>query len=86
MKVAIVFEPDPDLGPDPLDTTAKKDRRIGEFLDSDDVDVLVIWREVGDEFEGGFRTHVAGAGIWEHLTGEQIEEALGAINSDGLGE
>jgi hypothetical protein len=85
VKVSIVFPPSPQLGPDPLDTTARKDRRIGEFLDGDKLDVLVIWREVGEEYEGGQRTQIASAGIWSRLTASQIETALEAIYSDGLG-
>lgn len=85
MKVAIVYEPDPDLGPDPLDE-ANKPRRLGEFIDSDKTDVLLMYREYGDEFEDGFRTHILPSGIWENLTSEQIEDALAAINTDGLDE
>lgn len=74
MRVAIVFEPDPDLGPDPNDD-ARKPRRIGEFLDVDR-DVIVIYREWGDEFDGGFRDHLFGQGIWENLTVEQFADML----------
>lgn len=85
MKVAIVYEPDPDLGPDPLDE-AKMPRRLGDFIDSEKTDVLVVWREYGDKFEDGFRTHVVPAGVWENVREEAIEDALAAINTDGLDE
>jgi hypothetical protein len=83
MKVAVVFEPDPDLGSDPLDE-AKQPRRLGEFLDSDRVDVLLIYREVGEQFEGGSRTNILSSGIWENLTVEQIDQALAPLFEDGL--
>ena len=79
MKVAIVFEPDPDLGSDPLDEAAMP-RRLGEFLDSDKQDVFVAWREWGEQFEDGYRTHTVGSGIWENLTVEQIDQVLGWLN------
>lgn len=84
MKVAIVFEPDLDLGTDPLDEH-NTPRRLGEFLDSDRMDVLVAWREWGDQFEDGFRTHFVGSGIWENLTEEQYDDLLGLLNN-GLPE
>jgi hypothetical protein len=83
MKVAVVFEPDPDLGSDPLDE-AKQPRRLGEFLDSEKVDVLLIYRDVGEQFDGGFRTHILSSGIWENLTRQQISEALAPLFEDGL--
>ena len=83
MKVAIVFEPDEDLGPDPMDD-AKAPRRLGEFLDSDKLDVLVAWREVGEQFEGGSRTHYISSGIWENLSEEQYDQIDAWLNADGL--
>lgn len=83
MKVAIVYEPDPDLGFDPLDE-AKTPRRLGEWIDSEKTDVLLMYREYGDQFEDGYRTHIVPSGVWENLTAEQIEDALAAINDDGL--
>lgn len=81
MKVAIVFEPDPDLGPDPFDE-AGQPRRLGEFLDSDRTDILLIYREIGEQFEGGSRTHVIASGVWENLSEEQVDQALAWINED----
>lgn len=83
--MAIVFEPDPDLGADPLDE-AGSPRRLGEFLDSEKTDVLIVYREIGEQFEGGSRTNILSSGIWENLTAEQIDEALAAIDDDGLPE
>lgn len=71
MRVAVVFDPDPSLGPDPLDE-AKQPRRIGEFIGPDQ-DALLVWREYGDAFEDGCRTHVIGQGIWENVTQEEDE-------------
>ncbi len=85
MKVAIVYEPDPELGPDPLDE-AKLPRRLGDFIDSEKTDVLVVWREYGERFEDGVRTHIVAAGVWENVTEEQFDEAMAAINADGLSQ
>lgn len=85
MKVAIVFEPDPDLGPDPLDEQGSV-RRLGEFLDSDRLDIFVAWREIGDQFEDGSRTHFVGSGIWENLSGEQVQQLHAWLGFDGLPE
>ena len=79
MRVAIVWEPDPDLGLDPLDK-AKMPRRLGEFIDSGS-DAFVVWREWGEQFDGGYRNHIVGMGIWENLTAEQVDEALAAIEA-----
>ena len=84
MKVTIVFDPDPDLGADPLDEAAMP-RRQGEFLDSDKLDVFIAWRELGEQFEGGSRTHFIGSGIWENLSEEQNEQLFGWLN-EGLPE
>lgn len=75
MKLAVVFEPDASLGTDPKD---KHDtpRKLGEFLDTDDVDVLLIWREYGDQFDGGSRTHTIPTGVWEHITTDQVTDVL----------
>ena len=83
MQVAIVFEPLPELGPDPRDE-AKMPRRLGEFID-DDKDCFVVWREYGEQFEDGWRDHVVGQGIWENLTVDQIDQVLGWL-SEGLPE
>jgi len=82
VKVSIVFEPDEDLGPDPLDDTAKSPRRLGEFLDSDKLDIFVAWREVGEQFEGGSRIHFVGSGIWENMDDEQYDQVLGWLTRD----
>lgn len=77
MDVLVVYAPDPDLGPDPLDDKARP-RRLGDRLPSG-MDKLIIWREWGVEFDGGSRTHVIGDGSWSHLTSDQIVDALSAI-------
>jgi hypothetical protein len=83
MKVAIVFEPDPDLGFDPLDEH-KSVRRQGEFLDSDKLDIFIAWREIGEQFEDGSRIHFVGSGIWENLSDEQYEQLMAWLHDDGL--
>ncbi len=80
MNIAIVFEPNPELGPDPLDH-AQMPRRQGEFIAAGS-DAFVVWREWGDDFEGGYRDHVVGMGIWENLTTDQIDDALAAIRDE----
>lgn len=79
MNIAIVFDPDPGLGPDPLDH-AEAPRSVGQFIPSGS-DAFVVWREWGDAFQGGYRDHVVGMGIWENLTSQQVGAALAAIES-----
>jgi hypothetical protein len=80
VKVAVVFEPDADLGPDPGDHADPPDeRRIGLFLDGDHDDVLLLWRRYGEQYVDGFRTEVVSSGIWEHVTLDQIRDAIGHI-------
>ena len=79
MIVAIIYSPDPELGPDPNDEHHQP-RSIGQFI-GDGSDVFVLWREWGDQYKGGFRNRVVGQGIWEHLTNEQIDRALDAIEA-----
>jgi len=80
VKVAVVFDPSPEIGPDP-DDPHKRDRRLGEFWDSDKLDMLLVVRQYGDEFEGGSETQVFASGIWENIDLERVEEAI-----DHLGE
>lgn len=80
MKVAIVYEPDLELGPDPLDE-AKEPRRLGDFIDSEKTDVLVVWREFGDQFEDGSRTHLVPGGSWENLTEGQLDQVVQWLNA-----
>ena len=78
MKLAIVFEPDDSLGYDPLDD-AKEARRLGIFIDSDKEDVILIHRRYGDQYEGGNRTDIYSSGIWENVTLDQMEAAIGHL-------
>ena len=80
MKVAIVFEPDPDLGHDPLDET-EEPRRLGIFIDSMTEDVLLMHRRYGEQFSDGYRTDIYASGIWENVTVEQVEQAMGIIEA-----
>jgi hypothetical protein len=82
VKLAVVFEPDPDLGYDPLDK-AKQPRRLGLFLDSATTDVLLVYREYGEAFEDGYRTHIFSSGIWENVDLERFEAAIGHIEAFG---
>ena len=75
MKVALVFDPDPDLGPDPLDD-AHQPRRLGEFYDSERHDVFLMVREFGEQFEGGARTHVYSSGAWENVSSKAIKKVI----------
>lgn len=76
--VAIVYTPDDELGPDPRDDTAKVPRRQGELI-TPGMDVCLMWREWGDEFEGGSRIHVVLAGAWEHVTHDQVTAMLAEL-------
>ena len=75
LVVSMVFEPDPGLGPDPLDVTAQEPRRLGHVFTGSD-DFVVIHREWGEQFEGGSRTHLWKNGIWEHLELDDIVRLL----------
>ena len=78
MKVSLVFDPDPDLGPDPLDP-AQEARRQGVFIDSEHEDVLVIHRKWGTQYEGHQRTEVYASGVWENLDAGAVVEALDTL-------
>jgi hypothetical protein len=82
VKIAIVFAPDPDLGPDPLDE-AKEPRRLGIFIDSDSEDVILIHRKYGEQYDGGYRTELFSSGIWENVQLEQVIEAVEALGELG---
>lgn len=77
----MVFEPDPGLGPDPLDLTAQEPRSLGWFIPPGD-DCIVIHRQWGEQFEGGSRTHFWGMGSWENLTDEQTDAILNVASGD----
>lgn len=77
MKVAIVFDPLPDIGPDPNDEH-QSPRRLGEFV-GDNSDCLVIYREWGDQFEDGYRTHILAQGIYENIPDDQWEAVLAEL-------
>lgn len=77
MKVMIVFDGDPET-PDPEAGHPEGIVR-GEFLPAG-MDVLIFYREWGDQFEGGSRTHMLGGGSWENLSVEQIREVLDTLN------
>lgn len=78
MKISLVFDPDPDLGHDPLDET-KEPRSLGIFIDSDRDDVLLLHRRYGEQYEGGNRTDIWASGIWENVDIDRIEEAIAHI-------
>ena len=78
MKVALVFDPDPDLGTDPLDD-AQEPRALGIWIDTDKEDVLLLHRRYGEQFEEGNRTDIYSSGIWENLDIDRVSDALSAI-------
>lgn len=75
MHVSMVFDPLPDLGPDPKDDTARQPRRLGYYFEGDD-DFIIMHREWGGEFPGGSRTHVWCGGSWQHITQDQISAII----------
>lgn len=79
MNIAIVFEPDTTT-PDPDDPSGEPLQR-GAFVGSG-TDAFVVWREWGEQFTDGYRTHVMGTGIWENLTPDQIESALASLEDE----
>jgi len=80
MVVAMVFEPDPDLGPDPLDHAMEPRRQGWVFSGLDDC--IVIHREWGEQFDGGSRTHVWKGGAWENLPLDEIVRLLEGDEAD----
>jgi hypothetical protein len=75
MKMAIVFDPDPQLGPDLLDP-AKEDRRLGEFIDSSSSDVFLMVRRYGEQYEDGARTDIWSSGAWENVSSKTIKKVI----------
>lgn len=78
--VAVVYAPQPELGPDPLDATAHTPRRLGDVI-TEREDMLLVWREWGEQFDGGSRTHVVSTGAWANVTHDQIVTTLDTLGS-----
>jgi hypothetical protein len=78
VRVVMLFEADPEM-PDP-ERGHPNGALTYEHL-SENSDCFVVWREWGEQFEDGYRDHIIGQGIWEHLTDEQINDALAAIEA-----
>lgn len=78
MTIAIVFAPDPDLGTDPRDAHGEP-RRQGMVIPPG-ADVIVVYREWGDEFVGGSRTSVISDGQWEHIGIENVAAAINGLD------
>lgn len=80
MKISIVFEPNAEWGPDPLDPHGKV-RAMGEFYDTDNqpIDVLLVVREYGEKPGDQPLTHFYMTGAWEShgdVMMEQVMEVL----------
>ena len=78
--VTVVYAPQPELGPDPLDTTAQTSRRLGDVI-TEHEDMLLVWREWGEQFTDGSRTHVVSTGSWANITHDQIVDTLDTLGS-----
>lgn len=78
MKVLILFEPD-ETCVDPKDG-ALVGRKHYEMVQPSQ-DAIVMWREYGDAFEGGYRTHIVGNGVFENVT---IDNGLAALEELGV--
>jgi hypothetical protein len=70
MKVAVIF--DPSEPADPLDPQARE-RSIGEFIDGDRTDLLLVRRTYTDD---KLVSHAVGTGIFENLGLEAVSEAV----------
>jgi hypothetical protein len=77
MRVIMLFQPDPEE-PDPARGHPEGGQHY-EFLPEGD-DIVVVWREWGEQFQDGKRTHIWGQGVWENLTDEQADWLIGAID------
>jgi hypothetical protein len=79
MLMTLIYDPNPELGTDPLDP-ANTPRRQGEFFDtSTGIDAFLVIREYGEAFQGGSRTHVWSAGTWENVQSKAIKKILGKL-------
>ncbi len=47
-----------------------------EFGGHGNLDALLLVREYGPQFNRGARTHVFGAGVWEHVTLTQMYDVI----------
>jgi hypothetical protein len=79
VKVVMLFSVSPDE-PDP--ERGHPEGGLHYELVADGVDCMVVWREWGDQFEGGFLDHFVTQGIWENVTREQIDEIVTALGKD----
>lgn len=72
-----MFEPDEAV----LDGDGHPTMR-GAWIDTRHDDMLLVWREYGEQFDGGMRTHVVSAGAFEHITHAQIVSLLAHLRDD----
>lgn len=73
MRIIVLFDAD-DNCVDPLDEAATPRRHYDEVVSGGDS--LVMWREYGDHFKGGMRTHFVGSGVFENVQVKQLDKAL----------
>lgn len=76
MRVVILFEPDEDCV-DPKDRAKIPRRHYDEVPRSGDV--IVMWREYGEAFRDGSRTHYVGSGIFEHVREKDLDKAIAKL-------
>lgn len=78
MRVIILFsndveQPDPERG-------HPEGGLHYEFI-PEDADVFVLWRERGEQFEGGFRDHTFAQGVFENVTAKIVKRVRRLLNS-----
>jgi hypothetical protein len=83
MKVIMLFAADAEM-PDP-ERGHPEGAQTYELI-PENADCFVVWREWGEEFEGGYRDHIIGQGIWENLTGDQVDVVLEGLSGDLPGD
>lgn len=81
MRVILLFRADPDL-PDPSRGRPDGAQTYESMGENDDV--LVLWREWGEAFVGGYRDHIFSQGVFENMTDDErrvvIDAAQGTIH------
>lgn len=77
MKVILLFEPDAEFcKPDPLDILQAPRPHFLEIPAG--ADVVTIWREWNEAYEGGYTDHVFSTGIFENVTSDQTDAMIAA--------
>lgn len=78
MRVILLFDVDPDM-PDP-ERGHPEGVHTYEYIPRD-ADVIVLWRERGESFKGGYRDHAFVQGVFENIGRKHINRIIRAATS-----